>query len=98
MTVRAMKAGAADFLTKPVDGAELLDRLTGREKQTLQLALKGWQNKEIARHLGISHRTVEIHRSHILQKTGTANMLELSAIARANGVLNDTPTPDDTTD
>src|SRR5574343_1011397 len=120
MTVRAMKAGAADFLTKPVDGAELLDRiqtalraaeareetltrhteqcerlnrLTGRERQTLQLALKGWQNKEIARQLGISHRTVEIHRSHILQKTGAANMLELSAITQENGMPAEAPAP-----
>lgn len=106
MTVRAMKAGAADFLTKPVNGAELLDRvqavlardgealqqrerlaqLTSREHEILLLVIAGQANKEIARRLGISHRTVEIHRSHILQKTGVANMLELAQLAASCGL------------
>lgn len=108
MTVRAMKEGAMDFLTKPVDGADLLARikaavqadqdrrrrdiarsqkrellaqLTEREQEILTLVLAGHANKSIAKQLAISHRTVEIHRSHILQKTGAANMLELSRIA-----------------
>ncbi|MDX9994939.1 MAG: response regulator [Rhodocyclaceae bacterium] len=106
MTVRAMKAGAADFLTKPVNGADLLERvqaalaldraaqlqrerfaqLTQRERETLLLALAGHANKEIARQLGISYRTVELHRSHILQKTGAANMLELARLAAGCGL------------
>jgi len=113
MTVRAIKAGAKDFLTKPIDGKELLDRvqavlqaeqerrhhqkqrekdckrleeLTQREQEIMMLALAGRANKAIARQLGISYRTVEIHRSHILQKTGTANMLELAQLASACGV------------
>lgn len=108
MTVRAMKDGAFDFLTKPVNGAQLLDLvdnalqkaeamaqasrcakiekqklslLTPREQQVMTLALAGHSNKAIAKQLGISFRTVEIHRSHILQKTGVANMLELAQIA-----------------
>lgn len=107
MTVRAMKAGAADFLTKPVDGAVLLERiqialqtdqngradahkdswehdllaqLTQREREILFLALAGHANKAIAQQLGISYRTVEIHRSHILRKTGATNMLELAKL------------------
>lgn len=108
MTVRAIKAGAVDFLTKPVDGAALLDRiesalarvgaeregesarqqarerlsqLTEREQEILALAISGCTNKEIARQLGISFRTVETHRSHILFKTGTATLLELAQLA-----------------
>jgi len=97
-TVRAIKAGAVDFLTKPVDGKLLLDRiraavavsetahqrkarlasLTQREREVLILAVAGRPNKEIARHLGISHRTVEVHRSHILSKMGAATLLELA--------------------
>lgn len=107
MTVRAMKAGAVDFMTKPVDGAELLERLqaalqtvqnqrtaahensrehdvlaqlTQRERETLFLVLAGHANKAIAKQLGISYRTVEIHRSHILRKTGATNMLELAKL------------------
>jgi FixJ family two-component response regulator len=108
MTVRAMKAGAENFLTKPVDGEELirhihdtlqryqavsqqqrelearkarLQRLTPREREILLLVLAGKDNKTIARELHISHRTVEIHRSHILHKTGECNMLGLADLA-----------------
>jgi FixJ family two-component response regulator len=108
MTVRAMKAGAVDFLTKPAEGPELLDRvqaaiavevtrlakheglslkcqrlatLTPRERDILLLAAAGEANKVIGRRLGISHRTVEIHRSNILRKTGAANLLELAQLA-----------------
>jgi FixJ family two-component response regulator len=108
MTVRAIKNGAEDFLTKPVCGEDLLDRvgkalernrddhqqrgelatrrqriaqLTPREREILALVLAGQNNKNIARRLNISHRTVEIHRSHILSKTGKSNMLELAEFA-----------------
>jgi FixJ family two-component response regulator len=108
ITVRTIKAGATDFLTKPVDGSVLLSRvkmamekyallpkqldsqhsiharlatLTEREREVLKLAISGHASKEIAKTLAISHRTVEIHRAHILQKTGTSNILELAYIA-----------------
>jgi two-component system, LuxR family, response regulator FixJ len=111
MTVRTIKAGAVDFLTKPVPSKELLERihevlkqeaennltldkkqnfhhlidtLTYREKEILPLAIAGIANKEIAQKLGISHRTVEIHRIRILKKTGTQNFLELSRLCEAN--------------
>jgi FixJ family two-component response regulator len=118
MTVRAMKAGAADFLTKPVDGATFLERvqaalrlssdrfvqqesqssrrqrlaeLTPREREIMQLMLAGQANKVIAKHLGISHRTVEIHRSRILRKTGTASLLELAQLAADCGLVPENP-------
>lgn len=98
MTVRAIKAGADDFLTKPVNGALLLKQvlaalnrsaglqrqretlmlLTPREHEVMLLALAGHPNKTIATRMGISHRTVEIHRSRIFQKTGVTTLLELT--------------------
>jgi len=117
-TVRAMKAGAVDFLTKPVDGALLLDRiqaalarsrkehedeqamlaartrlagLTERERSILALAVAGHPNKEIARRLGISFRTVEVHRSRILLKTRAATLLELANLLTTSGLQLDTP-------
>jgi protein AroM len=45
-----------------------LDRLTMRERQIMSLVCEGLSNKAIARQLGISHKTVEIHRSSILKK------------------------------
>jgi len=52
----------------------------------MALAVTGRPNKEIARRLGISHRTVEIHKSNIMHKTGAANLLDLARIAQKGGV------------
>lgn len=57
-----------------------LRTLTEREHDILSLALSGKSNKEISMVLGISHRTVETHRSHILVKIGVNNLLELAHI------------------
>lgn len=108
-TVRAIKAGAMDFLTKPVDGSILLARvqdaleqslllqkqaeafqsvaarlssLSAREREVMLLAIAGHTSKEIAQRLAISYRTVEIHRAHVMQKTGAGNLLELARIVR----------------
>jgi FixJ family two-component response regulator len=110
MTVRTIKAGAVDFLTKPVPRKLLLERiqdalqhasriqeqvlaeqalcnclnsLTSRELEILPLVLAGHSNKEVARHIGISYRTVEIHRARILNKTGATSLLELARLCEA---------------
>lgn len=54
--------------------------LTERESEVMQLAVAGYTNKEVAQRLGISYRTVEIHRSRIMQKTGAPNVLELARL------------------
>ena len=43
----------------------------------MELALKGMPNKRVAKALSISHRTVEQHRSRLLQKLGVSSMTEL---------------------
>jgi len=50
------------------------------------LAIQGQPNKNIARHLGISHRTVEIHKSKIMHKTGAENLLDLARIVHESGL------------
>ncbi len=58
-----------------------LDKLTARELDVLSLVVAGHSNKEIARLLGISHRTVEIHRARVMEKSGATNLLELARFA-----------------
>jgi FixJ family two-component response regulator len=54
-----------------------LQTLTAREREVLDLALQGHSSKAIAAELGISHRTVELHRSKLLEKLGAASISEL---------------------
>jgi two-component system response regulator FixJ len=111
LAVKSIQAGAVDFLTKPVTGTVLIERiqialrlsaeqwekeaenkmlrerlatLTIRELDVLELVLEGFSNKEIAKRLGISFRTVEHHRSHILLRTGIDNLFKLAQLSRTS--------------
>lgn len=73
-----------------IDAAELrradvekLARLTAREREVLEQAVKGLHAKEIAAVLGISPRTVEVHRTRIMEKLGVRNIAELVRFAVA---------------
>lgn len=95
MAVKALKAGAADFLEKPLDRGIFLEKvrtllasnsienavlgraLTRMEMKILRHILDGRNNREIADLLHRSHRTVEVHRRHLMQKLGANNIVEL---------------------
>jgi two-component system, LuxR family, response regulator FixJ len=105
--VRAMKAGAVDFIEKPIDETQLfaaidaalsekkfairdravagaterMARLSPRERQVLEGIAVGRPSKLIAYDLGISVRTVEVHRAHMLDRLGVRNMAEAIRIA-----------------
>jgi two-component system response regulator FixJ len=110
LAVKAMKAGAVDFIEKPFDKAALLsslqegfnrlsqkeatkDRkrdaevrlqaLTPRERDVLDGLAQGLPNKTIAYDLGISPRTVEIHRSNLMTKLHVRSLSEALRIAFA---------------
>jgi two-component system response regulator FixJ len=115
LAVRAMKAGAVDFLQKPCAEEELIDavkqalsgkkpprpaeaddrakaaltRLTEREREILRYVSQGLTSKAIAQRLGISVRTVDIHRANIMNKTDTRNVVELVRLAIAGGFITD---------
>ncbi|MGV3492065.1 MAG: response regulator transcription factor [Devosia sp.] len=55
--------------------------LTYRERQILQFVVDGRTNKEIAVDLGLSYRTVEVHRRHIMEKIGARNTAKLVRLA-----------------
>lgn len=63
--------------------AEKLDRLTAREREVLERAAQGLHAKEIAAALGISPRTVEVHKTRIMEKLGVRNVAELVRFAIA---------------
>jgi two-component system, LuxR family, response regulator FixJ len=64
---------------------EMLDRLTSRERQVLDGLVDGLSNKEIARRLEISPRTVEVFRAKLIAKTGAASLsalIQMGLLAR----------------
>lgn len=112
LAVKAMKAGAVDFIEKPFEKDALIgaleegfhrlsrkeathDRqkvaevrlhaLTPRERDVLGGLAQGLPNKTIAYDLGISPRTVEIHRANLMTKLGVRSLSEALRIAFAAG-------------
>lgn len=110
LSVRAMKAGAIDFIEKPFEKALLLSAiedafssmarsdavqersknasvrlqvLTPRERDVLDGLAKGLPNKTIAYDLGISPRTVEIHRANLMSKLEVRSLSEALRLAFA---------------
>jgi two-component system response regulator FixJ len=105
--VRAMKAGAVDFIEKPFDderlfgaieealtmsgrstrnretaeAAERIGTLSRRERQVLDALSAGRPNKVIAYELGISVRTVEVHRARMLERLGVRSLAEAIRLA-----------------
>lgn len=61
----------------------LLSSLTARENEVLQLVVAGKTSKEIARALGSSHRTVEIHRGHLMKKMAASTVADLVRMCMA---------------
>jgi two-component system, LuxR family, response regulator FixJ len=105
--VRAMKAGAVDFIEKPYDdevlvkaielalslprqsdrnreaaeAAQRVAALSPRERQVLDALVAGRPNKVIAYDLGISARTVEVHRTRMMERLGVRQLAEAIRLA-----------------
>ena len=65
---------------------KLIERLTPREKEVLTFMTKGFSNRAIGEQLGISPRTVEIHRGHMLSKLYANNSPDAVRIALETGI------------
>jgi RNA polymerase sigma factor (sigma-70 family) len=52
------------------------DKLSERERQVMELMIKGLHNRHIAKELGISPRTVEVHKARVMEKLGVKNLVD----------------------
>ena len=112
MAVRAMRAGAVDFIEKPYRAQLLLDRiqealaidakgqrrrikqseiagrlalLTPREAEVQALLVCGNSVKQIAAKFGLSHKTVQVHRAHIMEKMQANSLADLVRFSMISG-------------
>ncbi len=81
--------GLSEELVKEyLEGSEMGGgSLTAREREVLQLIARGHKNREIADELGIAIKTVETHRTKIMQKLDLHNSAELAAYAIRRGLI-----------
>ncbi len=102
--VRAIKAGATDFIEKPFDDETLLTAigaaldqfqsapaaaeaaarigmLKPREREVLELLMQGKPNKVVAQELGLSTRTVEVHRARLMARLEVGSLAEAVRLA-----------------
>lgn len=73
----ARQAALLEGRHRNADLQALLSTLTPREREVLELVVEGRHNQEIARRLGISPRTVEVHKARVLQKLRVDNLAQL---------------------
>jgi two-component system response regulator FixJ len=111
MAVRAVQAGAFDFIEKPFNDQDLLDRmqraisfdserrerdtqraqlgalftsLTPREREVMDLVVEGMSNKAVANTLGLSAKTVEVHRAKVMEKMNARSVSDLVRMSMLN--------------
>lgn len=77
-------ADYVNLLTNPKN--DLIDGLTLREREILQLVAEGHTTKDIARDLHLSPKTVDSHREHIMEKLGVRNVAGLTKYAIREGL------------
>jgi len=77
----AQEAAVRSDVQRRAAGVELLRELTPREREVMRLVVLGRHNREIAPALGISVRTVEVHKARLMGKLGVDNVADLVRIS-----------------
>ncbi len=75
------------FFSDILEKAPERSALTDRERQILNLIVAGQSNKEISRHLGISAKTVDRHRTNLMQKLDVHSVAQLIAYSLREGLI-----------
>jgi FixJ family two-component response regulator len=68
------------------DARRLLDSLTPREFEVMQLVITGMLNKQVGGELGMAEKTVKVHRGRVMQKLGVTSVAELVRLVQKAGV------------
>jgi DNA-binding NarL/FixJ family response regulator len=76
----------AEGRTPPAGPAEL-ESLTQRQREVLQLIAEGWPTREIAQRLGLSVKTIETHRAHLMQRLKVDSVARLVRYAVSVGLV-----------
>jgi two-component system, LuxR family, response regulator FixJ len=87
MAQPAIQIGKSDHTGKSDAPFRGVEQLTPREREVLSLIANGASNKEAARELRISPRTVEVHRARIMDKLRARNAADLMRIVLSDGNL-----------
>jgi FixJ family two-component response regulator len=113
LSVRAMKAGAVDFLPKPFRNQDLLaavrsalarhrlalreaaerstigqrvESLSPREREVMAFVVSGMLNKQIGHRLGVSEKTIKVHRARVMSKMQADSLADLVRMAEKVGI------------
>lgn len=76
----SIRDAAPGRASRPRRASANIEQLTHRELEVVAALVRGLTNKQIGQELGISHRTVEIHRSRLMRKLGATTLAGLLGI------------------
>ena len=76
---------ARELFSRQVSAREMIETLTGREKEIMNYVVTGTRNKEIAYQLQISEKTVKAHRGKVMHKSGAKSIVDLVTLSELAG-------------